>query len=284
MISSDPVRDHDHDSGGEHPLEDVPQHDLMGIKVSTPTMSQLMATLDESLELRRPTTVTFINPNYALAARRDESLRRLIDEFDIDLVDGWGISLAARVFGFRVPERLANDDIGAPLFALLSARKARVFLFGSAPGIPEAAAKVLQRYYPGIEIVGTMTGWVDVLAGHPRRFEAEDLEPVVDQINASNADFVMVGLPTPHQQRFVTEYRDRITAPVIMTGGSYLDHLTERIEWYPGWVKRLRICWLYRLVQDPKRLWYRYSIELLDFGREVLRASRERSRGQQRTT
>jgi N-acetylglucosaminyldiphosphoundecaprenol N-acetyl-beta-D-mannosaminyltransferase len=272
MISSERVRDEGEDPRSKHPLTDVPQHDLMGIKVSTPTMPQLMATLDESLELRRPTSVTFVNPNYALAARRDESLRRLIDEFDIDLVDGWGISLAARVFGFKVPERLANDDIGAPLFELLSGRKSRVFLFGSAPGIPEAAATMLRRHYPGIEIVGTKTGWVDVLAGHPHRFEPEDLEPVVEEINAANADFVMVGLPTPHQQRFVTGYRDRITAPVIMTGGSYLDHLTERVEWYPGWVKRLRICWLYRLVQDPRRLWYRYSIELLDFGREVLRA------------
>ena len=272
MSASDPVRDQDPDPVSEHPLSDVPQHDLMGIKVSTPTMSQLMSTLDESLELRRSTTVTFVNPNYALAARRDDSLRRLIGEFDIDLVDGWGISVAARLFGFKVPERLANDDIGTPLFALLSARRARVFLFGSAPGTPEQAATVLRRFYPGIEIVGTQTGWVDVLAGHPRRFEPEDLEPVVDAINESNADFVMVGLPTPHQQRFVVEYRDRIQAPVIMTGGSYLDHLTERIEWYPAWVKRLRICWLYRLVQDPKRLWYRYSIELLDFGREVVRA------------
>lgn len=258
-------------------ITEIPQHDLMGIKVSTPSMSQLLTALGTSLASRRSTTVTFLNPNYAVAARRDDTLRRLIGEFDLDLVDGWGVALAARFLGFRVPERLANDDIGAELFSLLAARRSRVFLFGSAPGVADAAAATLRQHFPGIRIVGTQHGWVDVERGHPGRFDPEDLRAIADSINAARADFVLVGLPTPHQQQFVIDYRDRLSAPLIMTGGSYLDHLTERIEWYPAWVKRLRVCWLFRLVHEPRRLWYRYTIELCLFGREVhhfLRASR----------
>jgi N-acetylglucosaminyldiphosphoundecaprenol N-acetyl-beta-D-mannosaminyltransferase len=267
-------------------ITEIPQHDLMGIKVSTPSMSQLLGVIEASLASRRRTTVTFLNPNYAVAACRDDSLRTIIGEFDLDLVDGWGIALAAPWFGFRVPERLANDDIGAELFALLAARGSRVFLFGSAPGVADAAAATLRRHVPGIQIVGTHHGWVDVERGHPGRFERADLDAIVDAINAARADFVLVGLPTPHQQRFVIEYRDRLRAPLIMTGGSYLDHLTDRIEWYPAWVKRLRICWLYRLAREPRRLWYRYTIEPLLFGLEIYRyllGSRRRSDGGKRS-
>ena len=273
------------DSRGEQLITQIPNHDLMGIKVSTPSMSQLLEALAAGLASRRTTTVTFLNPNYAVAACRDDALRRLIGEFDLDLVDGWGVALAARCFGFKVPERLANDDIGAELFALLAARGSRVFLFGSAPHVAEAAASTLGRLFPGIRIVGTQHGWVDVARGHPGRFDPEDLETIVDTINAASADFVLVGLPTPHQQRFVIEYRDRLGASLIMTGGSYLDHLTGGIEWYPAWVKRMRVCWLYRLVREPRRLWYRYTVELLLFGREVhhhLHSSRRRANADRR--
>jgi N-acetylglucosaminyldiphosphoundecaprenol N-acetyl-beta-D-mannosaminyltransferase len=92
-----------------------------------------------------------------------------------------------------------------------------------------------------------------------------DAVAAVDAINATSPDIVWVGLPTPLQQRWVTSYRDRLDAPVVITGGAYLDHLTDGLGYYPQWALRLRLCWLYKLWLEPRRLWRRYTLEMAHF-------------------
>jgi N-acetylglucosaminyldiphosphoundecaprenol N-acetyl-beta-D-mannosaminyltransferase len=105
------------------------------------------------------------------------------------------------------------------------------------------------------------------LRGHPGRFHPDDEAVILAAIQEAHPDLLVVGLPTPLQQQWVVDNRDRLAAvPIVMTGGSYLDHVAERLEWYPRWVLRARIGWLYRLAQDPRRLWHRYTIELVQFG------------------
>jgi N-acetylglucosaminyldiphosphoundecaprenol N-acetyl-beta-D-mannosaminyltransferase len=86
-------------------------------------------------------------------------------------------------------------------------------------------------------------------------------------------------VPTPIQQRWVTRNLDQLVAPVVITGGSFLDHLAERINWYPRWVNAMRLGWLYRLLREPGRLWYRYSIELVHYFGLVARERLARGTG-----
>ena len=74
------------------------------------------------------------------------------------------------------------------------------------------------------------------------------------------------------QQNWVSQVADRLDVPVIITGGSYLDHLAERVYWYPGWVNKMRLGWAYRLTREPGRLWKRYSLDLAAYGGMVARA------------
>src|SRR5690606_866269 len=90
------------------------------------------------------------------------------------------------------------------------------------------------------------------------------------EINDAAPDILPVGPGTPLQQRFVAEHRDRLTAPVIFTCGAYFEHLAERREYYPAWVLKLRIGFLYRLAREPRRLWRRYTIELGSYLARVL--------------
>ena len=77
----------------------------------------------------------------------------------------------------------------------------------------------------------------------------------------------------------MTRNLDKLVSPVVITGGSHLDHLAERINWYPRWITALRLGWLYRLLRDPGRLWYRYSVGLLRYGRLIAREHLARSVG-----
>jgi N-acetylglucosaminyldiphosphoundecaprenol N-acetyl-beta-D-mannosaminyltransferase len=76
------------------------------------------------------------------------------------------------------------------------------------------------------------------------------------------------------QQNWVWQVADRLNVSVIITGGSYLDHLAERVYWYPAWTSRMRLNWGYRLYRDPGRLWKRYSLDLARFAAMVLKAKR----------
>lgn len=248
-----------------HPVVDV-----LGVSVSAIELPDLLRDIGRALEERRRLTITFANPNYLVAAGNDPSLRRMINAFDHVLTDGWGVMLAARILGRRIPMRLANDDLVVPLFDLLARRHTRVFLLGSAPGVAERAGARLAENFPGLEIAGTMHGYLSYEEGTPGHFSARAFDRMVQAVNDADPDLLIVGIPTPSQQRFVVENLDRLKPQVVMTGGAWLDHLAERVQYYPRLVVKLRLCWAYRWFREPRRLAHRYTVELADFGRRVL--------------
>lgn len=249
---------------------------FLGIGLSTLSRAEFVRAVDEAVRRGSRLTVSFLNADYARRAVHNPELRERMNAFHIMLPDGWGVVWGARLLGVPVPERVANDDIGAPIFELSARRGYKNFLFGSAPGIAERAAKTLNRHFPTLPVVGTLHGWFDAIRGHPGWYEEADNEMILQRINEAEPDILWVGLPTPLQQKWVWDNADRIRATVIITGGSYLDHLAERLNWYPDWINYLRLSWLYRLWREPRRLWRRYSLELLEFAWLLVRAKRNR--------
>lgn len=248
------------DASWDHPVVNV-----LGLDVSIADHELLREHMRDAVESRTSLAITFANPNYVMEAQRDPGLLAQINAFDMVLADGWGVVLAARMLGKPLPTRMANDDITDTIFGLTAQEGWRLFLFGSAPGVAERAGHNLRDWFPGLDVVGSEHGYWDVERGTPGQFHDEDVDRIVDTINATRPDFLVVGVPTPLQQVFVTENRHRLEVPVILTGGSYLDHLAERRDWFPPWVMQMRMGWLYRLSRDPRRLWYRYSVELADY-------------------
>jgi N-acetylglucosaminyldiphosphoundecaprenol N-acetyl-beta-D-mannosaminyltransferase len=245
--------------------------DVLGVKVSTIDMATLQQAIDDAVRNRIRLAISFVNPNYVMRAYADADLCTRMNSFDIMLPDGWGVVWGGRVLGVPIPDRLANDDVGEDLFRQSAEHGYRTFLFGSAHGVAEQAAQNLTRAFPGLPVVGTLHGYFDVDKGHPGWYDQEDEALILKTINAANPDILWVGVPTPIQQRWVTNNLDQLVAPVVITGGSYLDHLAERITWYPRWITAMRLGWLYRLFREPGRLWYRYSMELLRYGRLIAR-------------
>jgi N-acetylglucosaminyldiphosphoundecaprenol N-acetyl-beta-D-mannosaminyltransferase len=194
-----------------------------------------------------------------------------MNRFDIVLPDGWGIVYGAHLLGIPLPNRQGNGDICPKVFEMCDKEGYSNFLFGCAPGTPEKAAANVKERWSTAKIAGTLHGHWDMLSGTPGTFTKEDMDMMVETINASNADVIHVSLPTPMQQNWVWDVADRLNVPVFITGGSYLDHLGEAVDWYPKWMHTLRLCWLYRLYRDPKRLWKRYSLDLAAYGAQVLR-------------
>jgi N-acetylglucosaminyldiphosphoundecaprenol N-acetyl-beta-D-mannosaminyltransferase len=250
------------------------KREFLGIGLSCLPDDAFLAAVREAVETRSRLTISFINPDYVLKAHRADGLIEKMNRFDIMLPDGWGIVLGGRWLGLPVPDRQGNDDICPKMFALSADHGFRNFLFGCSEGTPERAAENLTTTFPGLPIAGTLHGYWDVARGHPGRYDEDDVDMMVETINAAKADILHVSIPTPMQQTWVWQVADRLNVPVIITGGSYLDHLAERVYWYPSWVNTMRLGWAYRLSREPGRLWKRYSLDLMAYGGMVLQEKR----------
>jgi N-acetylglucosaminyldiphosphoundecaprenol N-acetyl-beta-D-mannosaminyltransferase len=197
-----------------------------------------------------------------LAARRDRRILDALNSFDTVLADGIAVVWGARYLGIRVPERLGTDDVALEVMEACGRLGLGLYFLGADPGVAERAAANLRQRLPRLKVVGTHHGW----------FEPEKDAQIVEIINTSGADCLLVCLGTPRQQLWVAKNAPKLHARLIMTGGGYLDHLAEAVDWYPKWIHRLKLNWLYRLWREPRRLWRRYTIELLEFAWLVVHA------------
>jgi N-acetylglucosaminyldiphosphoundecaprenol N-acetyl-beta-D-mannosaminyltransferase len=245
---------------------------FLGLSLSCMPDGEFLDAVRQAVQTRSRLAVTFINPDYARKAHLTPGLSEKINRFDVVLPDGWGVVLAARWFGYPVIDRQGNDDICPKIFATSAEHKLSNFLLGYREGVAEQAAATVTDTFPGVPIAGTAYGHWDVKRGLAGLGDDADVARLIDEINASNADILHVCLPTPLQQTWVWEFADRLNVPVIITGGAYIDHLAERMYWYPAWMVKTRLCWVYRLAKEPRRLWKRYSLDLVSYGVLVLRA------------
>jgi N-acetylglucosaminyldiphosphoundecaprenol N-acetyl-beta-D-mannosaminyltransferase len=249
-----------------------------GVRLSAFSRESFCDFVADAIEQRTGVLVTFLNPFYARATDDDPGLAEIVDQYDVVQPDGWGVVYGARLAGIPIPERVAIEDVEREVFGSLARRGGSVFLFGSEPGVPEAAAATLEAQFPGLRVVGVQHGWLDVERGHPGRLDPEDAARVMDDVVGSGADVVMVGLPTPLQQEWARDFgRDR-GVPVVMTVGAYFDKLAEGLDWYPRWMERLRLGWMYRVYREPRRLIGRYTYGSARFARLVTREALRRGR------
>ena len=129
-----------------------------------------------------------------------------------------------------------------------------MFLYGAAPGVPERMAEQLQVHAPGLEIAGC----------HSPPFRPttpeEDAEEVA-LINEADPDILLVGLPTPKQDRWMAEHVSRVDAHAMFGVGAAFDFIAGTKEQAPAWVSENGFEWLYRFGQEPRRLWRRVVIQ-----------------------
>ncbi len=129
----------------------------------------------------------------------------------------------------------------------------RHFFYGGAEGVADELAERLVAQFPGLEVVGTFCPPFRLLSD-------PELDDVARLIDSSGADIVWVGLSTPKQERWIAAIRQRLHVGVMISVGAAFDFHTDRIATAPAWMQWAGFEWLFRLTQEPKRLWRRYAI------------------------
>lgn len=218
----------------------------------------LASQLYRQLALGRRTELFFANTNFVVTCKDFAS--RFDDPAITVVNDGIGMDLAAKLMhGTRFQENLNGTDFiprllgGSPL-------PLRVFLFGARPEVVGEASRTVERRF-GHEVVGALSG-----------YGVDDAE-VCRRIRDAQPDVVLVALGNPLQERWILDHAKALPPALYVGVGALFDFLAERAVRAPVWVRKLRLEWLFRLLQEPKRLWKRYTVDAVRFFR-ICRAAR----------
>lgn len=223
----------------------------------------------ESQERRGGYVVT-PNLDHLRSVTHDARLMALALEADIRVADGMPLMWASRLQGTPLPARVAGSDLIFSLSTALARTGLSVFLLGGNPGTADASAEILQRHAPGLQVVGTYCP--------PHGFErdAAELSAIEAALVAAEPDFVFVGLPFGKASQLVSIVRRSLPGTWFLGLGVSFSFVSGEVRRAPRGLQRLGLEWLYRLLQEPRRLSRRYVFEGFPFAMRLLWSSARR--------
>lgn len=251
----------------EHALLVQRRREFLGAPMHALSMAETLGLAEESMRTRRPLLHTVVNVAKLVNMTRNEELRDDVGSADVINVDGIGVLWGARLLGIAIDERVAGIDVMTEMFALCASKGYRPFLLGAEQHVLDAVAAELARQFPSLVIAGLQNGY----------FTADEEPGIIAAINASRADCLFVALPTPRKERFLKRYRSDLLPSFVMGVGGSFDVYAGKVARAPVLVQRLGLEWLFRVAQEPRRLWRRYYETNIAYAALLWRAYRARS-------
>lgn len=227
----------------------LPTRELFGIPIAAVTMGEALDAVAHAIEQRRRLQIGVVNAAKIVNMRRDPELRDDVLASDVIFADGMAVVWASRVLGRPLPERVTGIDLMTGILERSAERGWRVYCLGATPEVLEGAVAEMHRRY-GTVVAGSHHGY----------FGAGEEEHVAEDVAHSHADVLFVAMTSPKKERFLARYSGRMAVPVCHGVGGSFDVLAGKVTRAPAVWQRLGLEWLYRVKQEPGRLWRRYLI------------------------
>jgi N-acetylglucosaminyldiphosphoundecaprenol N-acetyl-beta-D-mannosaminyltransferase len=216
---------------------------VLGVRVDTVTFDEVLARIETFIAEGRPHQLVTVNPEFVMSAQTDAEFRRIINASALALPDGVGVWWASRRAGRPLPERIPGVDLVERLAALSAQQGYRLYFLGAMPGVADKAVAVLRARYPTLTVAGSY-------AGSPR---LEEDEAIVARVRAASPHILLVAYGAPAQDRWIARNLERLKVPVCIGVGGSFDYIAGVHPRAPGWLRRLGLEWLHRLVTQPWR-------------------------------
>jgi len=186
-----------------------------------------------------------------MEAQDDPAFRRILNQAFLVTPDGMPMVWAGKLAGYREMDRVYGPDLMLELCEWTRTSGHTHFLYGGGEGLADLLKNQLEKRYPGLRIVGAYTPPF-------RPLTPEEETDLVRRVAAVKPDFFWVGLSTPKQEKFMAAYLPRLDTTVMIGFGAAFDFHAGRVKQAPRWIQRSGFEWLFRLCQEPRRLWRRY--------------------------
>jgi len=237
--------------GGEQ-APDWERVDVLGVEIACVDKRRVLETIGGWLDSGHSTYLCLTGVHGVMEAQGDEAVDRALRGAGMDLPDGMPMVWAGKRAGSGEIERVYGPDLMLAVCERAAQEGWPVFFYGGQPGVANLLADRMTARFGGLEVAGTHS---------PPMREAGEREDrdVLELISDSGARIVFVGISTPKQELWMANHLPEISGPVVLIGvGAAFDiHAGLRAD-APAWIGRLGLHWLYRLIQEPRRLWRRY--------------------------
>ena len=224
--------------------------DVMGAPVDPWTMVQTVAATDALIKDGRFAHLIGVNADKLLQMRDDAEMDACVRRCEVVNADGASMVMAANKLGVSLPERVAGIDLMWELCALAEHEGHRVYLLGAKAEVVEKTAAVLADKYPDMTICGYRDGY----------FGNDEFDAVIAQVEETKPDIVFVGITSPKKERLIERFRELGAKGAFVGVGGSFDVVSGNILRAPMWMQRANLEWLFRMVQEPKRLVKRYVV------------------------
>jgi N-acetylglucosaminyldiphosphoundecaprenol N-acetyl-beta-D-mannosaminyltransferase len=224
--------------------------DVLGCRIDRLDMEQAVERCVAAIETRSFLQHLAINAAKIVALHRDEELRRATEACDFVTADGQSVVWASRLLGSPVPERVAGIDLMLRMTDVAAERGYRVFILGAKQEVLERGVRALRHGAPELKLAGYRNGF----------FGEEELPEVVQEIRDARADMLFVAISSPFKEYFLGTHGPSLGVPFVMGVGGAIDVVAGTTQRAPEAWQRAGLEWLYRLKQEPRRMFKRYAV------------------------
>jgi N-acetylglucosaminyldiphosphoundecaprenol N-acetyl-beta-D-mannosaminyltransferase len=212
--------------------------------------------------------IVTVNVDFLRLAEENIEFKGVINRSDLAIADGMPLVWASGWLGDRLPERVTGVELVDRCCALAAQNGFKIFLLGGEEGVPEGAAEIMRSRHPSLQVVGAYSPPIGP-------FTEDEDRKICAMIKEANPDILLVAFGAPKQDLWIAQHRDELRVPVAMGVGGVFNFLTGRVKRAPRWMQQRGLEWLYRVFQEPRRLWRRYFLQdmpmLFRIGTESLR-------------
>lgn len=240
-----------------------PRHDLLGVPVSQTTYDEAVGCVLNAARRRQSALVTAADARSIILTSEEPDLRRQMQDFDLIAPDGQAVRLALNfLHKIALRERVCGPELLPRICKAAAAAGVGVYLYGSAPTTVTQLRDALIQRCPGLRIVGCEPGIF-------REMTPKEEADLIGRMQRSGAGVIFIGLGYPRQERFAHAHRDALSAVQVCVGAAF-DFSAGTKRRAPVWMQDHALEWLYRLVQEPRRMYHRYLISAPRFVVKVL--------------
>lgn len=228
----------------------IPTCNILGVNIAAIDMQWLVEYLDSNIRLLSGDYICVSNVHTTVTAYEDSEYLKIQNGGIMAIPDGGPLSSVGQRRGYRNMKRTTGPSLMGEIFKTSAEKGYRHYFYGSTDETLEKLYSVLPETYPGIKIAG-------MYSPPFRPMTEEEDKAIVERINETEPDFVWVGLGAPKQEKWMAAHQGRVNGLMVGVGAGF-DYYAGNIERAPEWMQKRNLEWVYRLIQDPKRLFGRY--------------------------
>jgi N-acetylglucosaminyldiphosphoundecaprenol N-acetyl-beta-D-mannosaminyltransferase len=219
----------------------IKQANILGVKIDIVTWAEIVRFCKQALIQAAPQMITTINGEIILEAAKDPTYKKILNTADLAIPDSTNVIWVGRLKGFKFPYRTPGSELFWEICEVADDMNKSIYFLGGRDNTAQLTAEKVKEKYPNLEIAG---------------FSNADPTPATAaELRKRNPDIVFVAYGAPKQERWIAEYKDYLTAKILVGVGGTFDMVSGKLRRAPEWMLRMHLEWLWRLYLQPKRIW-----------------------------